>query len=246
MGWMHDTLNYFSQDPMFRKYRHDALTFSIWYAFFENFVLPLSHDEVVHGKGSLIGKMPGDDWQRFANLRALFGYMYTHPGKKLLFMGGEFGQYKEWNHDVSLDWHLVQYPPHGGLKTWLADLNGCYKSEPALHARDFDGGGFQWVDCHDADNSVVAYLRRAQDSDEVVLVVCNFTPLPRHNYRFGVPRAGFWRELLNSDATLYGGSGMGNGGGVQSTPVASHGHYHSLNLTLPPLGVLLLKCEVPE
>lgn len=241
MGWMHDTLAYFSKDPIYRKYHHDQLTFSIWYAFSENFVLPLSHDEVVHGKGSLLGKMPGDDWQKFANLRALLGYMYGHPGKKLLFMGDEFGQWREWNHDESLDWHLLAYAPHRGLQQWVRDLNELYRREPALHEGDCDPAGFEWVDFHDWEQSVISFLRKAQSSDDVVLVVCNFTPVPRSDYRVGVPRPGFWRELLNSDAREYGGSGHGNLGGVTADPVSFHGRPYSLSLTLPPLSVLFLK-----
>lgn len=241
MGWMHDMLAYFSKDPIYRKYHHDHLTFSIWYAFSENFVLPLSHDEVVHGKGSLLGKMPGDDWQKFANLRALLGYMYGHPGKKLLFMGDEFGQWREWNHDESLDWHLLAYATHRGLQQWVRDLNELYRREPALHEGDCDPAGFEWVDFHDWEQSVISFLRKAQSSDDVVLVVCNFTPVPRSDYRVGVPRPGFWRELLNSDAREYGGSGHGNLGGVTADPVSFHGRPYSLSLTLPPLSVLFLK-----
>jgi len=241
MGWMHDTLDYFSKDPIFRKYHHNQLTFSIWYAFSENFVLPLSHDEVVHGKGSLLGKMPGDTWQKFANLRALLGYMYGHPGKKLLFMGGEFGQWREWNHDESLDWHLLAYAPHQGLRQWVRDLNELYRREPALHEGDCDPAGFEWVDFHDWEQSVISFLRKARSCDDVVLVVCNFTPVPRFDYRIGVPRLGFWRELLNSDARAYGGSGHGNLGGVTADPVPFHGRPGSLSLTLPPLSVLFLK-----
>jgi 1,4-alpha-glucan branching enzyme len=243
MGWMHDTLHYFSRDPVYRKHHHDQLTFSIWYAFNENFVLPLSHDEVVHGKGSLLANMPGDDWQKFANMRALFGYMWTHPGKKLLFMGCEFGQWREWNHDTSLDWHLLEHAPHRGLQRWVQDLNRVYRAEPALHERDFAADGFEWVDVHDWESSVVSYLRHSTDRRRSVLVVCNFTPVPRTNYRIGVPHAGHWKELLNSDAGLYGGSGQGNFGGVDSTPVASHGHEHSLDLVLPPLAVLVFGLE---
>jgi len=241
MGWMHDTLGFFSHDPVYRKYRHDQITFSIWYAFHENFVLPLSHDEVVHGKGSLIGKMPGDDWQKFANLRTLFGYQWTHPGKKLLFMGGEFGQWREWNHDDSLDWHLLQFPLHQGVRRFVQDLNRLYRSEPALHRRDFSIDGFAWVDLHDWEASIVSYLRRDPDSGEMLLVVCNFTPVVRHNYRVGVPHGGYWAEVLNSDASLYGGSGQGNLGGRDAAPVATHGHFHSLCLTLPPLAILCFK-----
>jgi len=241
MGWMHDTLAYFACDPVYRKYHHEQLTFSIWYAFQENFLLPLSHDEVVHGKGSLLAKMPGDDWQKFANLRALFAYMWTHPGKKLLFMGGEFGQWNEWYHEASLDWHLLQCAPHQGLHRLVRDLNRLYRAEPALHAFDFQNDGFAWVDLHDAESSIVSYLRKGRDARDQVLVVCNFTPVPRANYRVGVPRGGYWRELLNSDAGIYGGSGQGNLGGVEAVPLPMHGHDHSLNLTLPPLAVLCFK-----
>ncbi len=240
MGWMHDTLAYFQNDPVFRKYHHDQLTFSIWYAFNENFVLPLSHDEVVHGKGSLIGKMPGDDWQKFASLRALFGYMWAHPGKKLLFMGGEFGQRREWGHDSSLEWHLLEYPNHRGVSNWVRDLNRAYRAEPALWSRDFSNEGFQWVDTHNWEQSCVSFLRKSPEDGEI-LVVCNFTPIPRRNYYVGVPRGGYWREVLNSDSPDYGGSGMGNFGGVDSAPVPAHGQFHSIVLTMPPLSVLYLK-----
>jgi len=243
MGWMHDTLKYLSQEPVYRKFHHSQLTFSIWYAFFENFVLPLSHDEVVYGKGSLLGKMPGDSWQQHANLRLLFGFMWGHPGKKLLFMGGEFGQRNEWAHEKSLDWHLLQHSEHAGLKRWLSDLNRLYRDEPALHQVDFEQAGFEWVDCNDNEQSVLTFLRRSRDGG-AVLVVCNFTPVPRSNYFVGVPLNGYWREIANSDATLYGGSGMGNLGGVESAPVAVHGRYHSLTLLLPPLATLMFKCEV--
>ncbi|MBI2961382.1 MAG: 1,4-alpha-glucan branching protein GlgB [Betaproteobacteria bacterium] len=243
MGWMHDTLAYMSSDPIHRKYRHDRLTFSLWYAFHENFVLPLSHDEVVHGKGALIGKMPGDNWQQFANLRLLYGYMWAHPGKKLLFMGGEFGQRREWAHEENLEWHVLPYAEHAGLQRWVADLNRLYRSEPALHQADFDPAGFEWVDCSDADNSVLSFLRRPRASGAPVLAVCNFTPVARSNYVVGVPSGGTWRELANSDATIYGGGGMGNLGGVEAAPVSAHGRFHSLTLTLPPLSVMLFKNE---
>jgi len=243
MGWMHDTLKYFSQDPVHRKYHHDQLTFSIWYAFYENFVLPLSHDEVVHGKGALIGKMPGDSWQQFANLRLLYGYMWGHPGKKLLFMGGEFGQRREWAHEESLEWYVLQYPEHAGLQRWVTDLNRLYRSEPALYQVDFERSGFEWVDCNDSEQSVLTFLRRPRGGGPPLLVACNFTPVPRTNYIIGVPCGGYWRELANSDATLYGGSGMGNLGGVQAAPVATHGRLHSLAVTLPPLAVLMFKAE---
>ena len=244
MGWMHDTLKYLSQDPVHRKYHHDQLTFSIWYAFYENFVLPLSHDEVVHGKGALIGKMPGDSWRQFANLRLLYGYMWGHPGKKLLFMGGEFGQRREWAHEESLEWHVLQYAEHEGLRRWVADLNRLYRAEPALHQIDFEQPGFEWVDCNDSEQSVLSFLRRPRDGSALVLVVCNFTPVPRMNYVVGVPGGGYWREIANSDATLYGGSGMGNLGGIEAAPVAAHGRFHSLAITLPPLAVLMFKADV--
>jgi 1,4-alpha-glucan branching enzyme len=243
MGWMHDTLGYMAEDPIYRKYHHDRLTFSIWYAFFENFVLPLSHDEVVHGKGSLIGKLPGDEWQQFANLRLLFGYMWTHPGKKLLFMGGEFGQKREWQHDESLEWHVLQYPLHTGVQRWVKDLNSVYRWDPALHEVDFENGGFEWVDCHDWNQSVLSYLRISRNGEGITLTVLNFTPVPRTNYIVGVPRAGYWREVLNSDGTVYGGSGMHNFGGVEASPNPSHGRYHSLALTVPPLAAVVLKWE---
>jgi len=241
MGWMHDTLDYFANDPLYRKYHHSKLTFSLWYAFSENFVLSLSHDEVVYGKGSLISKMPGDEWQKFANLRLLFGYMYAHPGKKLMFMGGEFGQWKEWDHDKELDWDLLQNPFHQGIQRWVRDLNHLYSKEPAMHELDFEGEGFEWIDNNDREQSIINFIRR--NADEMILIVCNFTPVPRHNYRVGVPRGGFWEEVLNSDAKDYGGSGKGNFGGIEAAPVPAHGRYHSLSLTLPPLGVLFIKSE---
>ncbi len=242
MGWMHDTLDYLKQEPIHRKHHHDRLTFSIWYAFYENFVLALSHDEVVHGKGSLIGKMPGDTWQKFANLRLLYGYMWAHPGKKLLFMGCEFGQRREWNHDAALEWFVLRHGEHAGLQRWVADLNRFYRDEPALHEVDFDQAGFEWIDCRDAEASVIAFLRRPRKGPPV-LAVCNFTPVPRRNYTVGVPESGFWRELLNSDAAHYGGSGIGNLGGVEAAPTPAHGRFHSLTLTLPPLGTVYLKPE---
>ena len=243
MGWMHDTLAYFSHDPIFRKYQQHLLTFSLWYAFTENFILPLSHDEVVHGKGSLLGKMPGDEWQRFANLRLLYGGMYTHPGKKLLFMGDEFGQVPEWNHEQSLEWHVLQYPLHRGLQHWVKDLNRLYRAEPALHERDFSPDGFEWIDYQDWEQSVVSYLRKGATANELVMVVANFTPVRRDHYRVGAPRGGRWRERLNSDATVYGGSGHGNLGGVDATPLPFHGRPYSLSLTLPPLSVIILDSE---
>jgi 1,4-alpha-glucan branching enzyme len=240
MGWMHDTLKYMQEDPVHRRWHHGQLTFSLVYAFNENFMLPLSHDEVVHGKGSLINKMPGDTWQQFANLRLLLGHMWAHPGKKLLFMGGEFGQRREWNHDDALEWWSLANNEHSGLQRWLEDLNRLYRDAPALHELDFDAGGFEWIDCNDAENSALSYLRKARDGS-TLLVVANFTPIPRDNYLVGVPLAGHWRERLNSDATLYGGSGVGNQGGADSVPVAAHGRYHALNLRLPPLGLLVLE-----
>ncbi|MGH8150702.1 MAG: 1,4-alpha-glucan branching protein GlgB [Steroidobacteraceae bacterium] len=241
MGWMHDALGYFATDPVFRKYHHDALTFSIWYAFSENFVLPLSHDEVTQGKGSLLGRMHGDEWQQFANLRLLYGYMWGHPGKKLLFMGSEFGQRREWQHEESLEWHVLQYPLHRGVQSWVRDLNHYYRDTPALHELDFSAAGFEWIDCSDAESSVVAFLRKPQARGNEVLVVLNFTPIVREHYRVGVPRGGFWRERLNSDACEYGGSGQGNLGGVEAAPVAAHGRPYSVTLRLPPLGALYLE-----
>ncbi|TAK07453.1 MAG: 1,4-alpha-glucan branching protein GlgB [Candidatus Manganitrophaceae bacterium] len=241
MGWMHDTLSYFSKDPVHRKYHHGQLTFSIWYGFSENFVLPLSHDEVVHGKGSLLGRMPGDDWQRFANLRLLFGYMYAHPGKKLLFMGGEFGQSQEWNHDQSLHWHLLQYAPHQQVQQWVRDLNHFYREEPALHQKDFDPTGFEWIDLNDSAASTLSFLRRGDDPSRPVVFIFNFTPVPRLDYRIGVPAEGYWQERLNSDSGFYGGSNLGNSGGISAEPIPSHGRPYSLRITLPPLAVIALK-----
>jgi 1,4-alpha-glucan branching enzyme len=242
MGWMHDTLDYFEHDPIYRRYHHDELTFSLWYAFSENFVLPLSHDEVVYGKRSLLDKMPGDRWQKFANLRLLFGFMWTHPGKKLLFMGGEFGQWREWAHEGQLDWDLTQDGDHSGLQRWVTDLNRAYREHPALHKLDFSGEGFRWVDGHDSDGSVLTYLRLAPD-EKPLLVACNFTPVVRQGYRIGVPIAGGWREVLNGDAPFYGGGGVGNMGRVQSQPQAWHGFEQSLSVTLPPLAMVLFAPE---
>jgi len=246
MGWMHDMLDYMARDPVYRAHHHSAITFSLIYAFSENFVLPFSHDEVVHGKGSMISRMPGDRWQRFANLRALYGYMFGHPGKKLLFMGDEFGQWREWSHDISLDWHLLGEADHRGLQRWVRDLNTCYRGEPALHQVDFEPAGFEWVDCNDHLRSVVSFLRRARDPADAVLFVCNFTPVVRRDYRVGVPTGGYWTEILNSDASLYGGSGQGNFGGVEAAPVAAHGRPWSLSLTLPPLAVVAFRAPAPE
>ena len=236
LGWMHDTLTYMSTDPLFRKHHHNLLTFRGMYAFSENFVLPLSHDEVVYGKGSLINKMPGDTWQKFANLRLLFAYMYAQPGKKLMFMGDEFGQWREWDHDRSLDWNLLGEPFHQGLRRWVRDLNTAYRGQPALHELDCHPDGFSWADVHDSEQSVISLFRKGKDPSEILLLACNFTPVPRHNYRIGVPRPGAWEEILNSDATLYGGSGQGNIGGARTTPVSWHGHHHSLEPRPPPPG----------
>ncbi|MFU8796569.1 MAG: 1,4-alpha-glucan branching protein GlgB [Dehalococcoidia bacterium] len=243
MGWMHDTLQYMSKDPIYRKYHHNDLTFRMVYAFSENFVMPLSHDEVVHGKGSLLAKMPGDDWQKFANLRLLLGYMYAQPGKKLLFMGGEFGQWREWGHDESLEWHLLEYAPHSGLKRWVEDLNRFYRKHPSLFQSDFDQAGFEWIDCNDVEHSVVSFVRRGRSEDDRLVVACNFTPTTQFGYRIGVPRPGFWMELMNSDAAEYGGSGQGNLGGVEARPVPLHGRLYSLTVTLPPLAIVFFKNE---
>jgi 1,4-alpha-glucan branching enzyme len=242
MGWMHDVLDYLRHDPVHRKFHHDRLTFGLLYAWSENFLLPLSHDEVVYGKGSLLAKMPGDEWQRFANLRLLYGFMWAYPGKKLLFMGGELGQPDEWHHDHSLPWHLLEAGPyHRGVQRLVADLNRLYREERALHEQDCRAEGFRWMDCADADQSVIAFVRLARDPDDLVLCVCNFTPVPRHDYRVGVPRPGYYIERLNTDAALYGGSNLGNAGGVATEPVPHHGQPCSLRLTLPPLGVLYLR-----
>jgi 1,4-alpha-glucan branching enzyme len=243
MGWMHDTLQYLSKDPIYRHFHHNQLTFRGMYMFSENFLLPLSHDEIVYGKGSLLAQMPGDEWQKFANLRLLFGYMYSQPGKKLLFMGGEFGQRNEWYHERSLDWDLTNGPISSGLQRWVEDLNRTYRSRPALFLEDFTPSGFEWIDANDSDKSMISYLRRGGNANEVIAVVCNFTPVPRHNYRIGVPFGGIWQEILNSDATLYGGSGQGNMGSVETAPVPFHGRPSSLTLTVPPLGVVFLAQE---
>lgn len=235
MGWMHDTLRYFKRDAAFRKYHHGELPFRMIYAFHENFVLPLSHDENVHGKGSLFGMMTGDEWQKYANLRLLFGYMYGLPGKKLLFMGSELAQWPEWNHESSIEWHATRDPFHAGVQHWVKDLNHLYQSQPALHERDFSPDGFEWIDFNDADNSTLFFLRRGSRRDDWLLAAFNFTPMPRHNYRLGVPRGGCWKELLNSDSQVYGGSGQGNAGGVEASQFKSHHRPYSLRLTLPPL-----------
>jgi 1,4-alpha-glucan branching enzyme len=240
MGWMHDTLLYMSKDPVHRKHYHDSLTFGLLYAFSENFVLPLSHDEVVHGKGSLLNKMPGDRWQKFANLRAYLAFMYTMPGKKLLFMGGEFGQEREWNHDAGLDWHLLDDARHAGVHRLVRDLNQAYRGVPALHELDCEPEGFEWIDCHDAEQSVISYIRRGKDRDQFVVVACNFTPVVRRDYRIGVPLAGLYAERLNTDSEFYGGSGVGNSGHCVADATPCHGRPFSLALTLPPLAVLVL------
>jgi 1,4-alpha-glucan branching enzyme len=241
MGWTHDTLGYFSQDPIHRKHHHDKLTSGLTCTSSENFLLPLSHDEVVYGHGSLLEKMPGDDWQKFANLRLLTGYIYTHPGKKLLFMGGEFGQWREWDHDRSLDWHLLDDPPHHDLQRWIKDLNRFYRSQPALYELDFELGGFEWIDCTDCEQSVLSFLRESKSKDDMLLVICNFTPVLRRDYRVGVPSEGCWTEVLNSNRKEYGGSGQSTLGNLVAEPVPFHGRDHSLSLTLPPLGILVLK-----
>jgi 1,4-alpha-glucan branching enzyme len=241
MGWMHDMLAYVHEDPVHRRWHHNLVTFSALYMHTENFILPFSHDEVVHGKGALLDKMPGDVWQKHANLRVLFGYMFGHPGKKLLFMGSEFGQWREWNHDRSLDWHLLDDPMHAALRRYVQDLNWHYHAQAALHECDFDPGGFRWIDCNDNENSVVSIIRYARDRTDFVVMIFNFTPVPRPEYRIGVPEPGHYAELLNSDAGIYGGGNVGNGGGAAAEPVAAHGFDQSLRLTIPPLGCLLLK-----
>ena len=241
MGWMHDTLVYMGKDPVHRKYHHNDLTFRMLYAFTENFALPLSHDEVVHGKGSLVGKMSGDDWQKFANLRLLLGTMFAQPGKKLLFMGGEFAQWREWSHDESLNWHLLAHGPHAGMQRWVKDLNRLYRELSALHELDCDPAGFRWIDCSDADNGVVSMMRRGKEPGQVVIAVCNYTPVVRHGYRVGAPAPGFWREILNSDGREYGGSGVGNLGGVEAQVRPFQGLPCSLRLTLPPLAIVFLR-----
>jgi 1,4-alpha-glucan branching enzyme len=244
MGWMNDTLRYLSKDPVYRKYEHGSLTFSMIYAFSENFILPLSHDEVVHGKGSLLDKMPGDLWQKFANLRLLYGYMYGHPGKKLLFMGSEIAQWREWNHDESLDWHMLQWRDHQGILALVRDLNAMYRSQPALYEVDFEWQGYEWLELHDWENSVIAFLRRGRTTDEFVVVVCNFTPVVRENYRVGVPSGGYYREIMNTDSECYGGSNVGNYGGAWGIPEGHAGRPFHLSLRLPPLGVVFLKSPV--
>jgi 1,4-alpha-glucan branching enzyme len=241
MGWMNDTLEYLSRDPVHRKYHHNNLTFSLLYAFSENFILPLSHDEVVHGKRSLLDKMPGDMWQKFANLRTLYGFMYGHPGKKLLFMGGEIGQWDEWNSDKSLDWNLLEFEPHRALQQYVKELNRIYHSEPSLYELDSEDKGFEWIDFHDVEGSVISFLRRAKDHADFTVFVCNFTPVPRSDYRIGVPESGFYKEILNSDSSLYWGSNVGNAGGVYADSVRKHHRPYSIKLALPPLSVLVFK-----
>ncbi|MGC2063271.1 MAG: 1,4-alpha-glucan branching protein GlgB [Thermodesulfovibrionales bacterium] len=241
MGWMNDMLDYISMDPVYRKFHHGNMTFSLLYAFSENFVLVISHDEVVHGKRSMLDKMPGDTWQKFANLRLFYGYMFSHPGKKLLFMGGEFGQWHEWQFDRSLDWHLLEELPHQRVQRYSRDLNRLYVSEASLHEVDFHYQGFEWIDFRDADNSLISYVRYAKDRGDHIVVICNFTPVPHYGYRVGVPEAGYYREILNSDSRLYGGSDLGNAGGLQADPVPCHGKPCSLNITVPPLSVLYFK-----
>jgi 1,4-alpha-glucan branching enzyme len=246
MGWMHDTLAYLKEDPIHRRHHHGRLTFSLVYAFNENFVLPLSHDEVVYGKGSLIGKMPGDDWQMFANLRALYGLMWMHPGKKLLFMGGEFAQRREWTHDGELEWWVAERPEHAGVMRFVQALNRLYRAEPALWQIDFAPEGFEWIESNDAPASVIAFLRKPRGGGAWLLAVCNFTPIPRENYLVGVPAGGVWREVLNSDARDYGGAGWGNLGGVEAAPIGAHGRSHSLNLVLPPLSTIVLQNDAHD
>jgi 1,4-alpha-glucan branching enzyme len=241
MGWMHDILTYASKNPVFRRWEHNHLTFSMLYAYNENFILPFSHDEVVHGKGSLIGKMPGDEWQKAANLRTLFAYMYAHPGKKLLFMGNELALWQEWNNDEGLPWAFADEPPHAGMRRLVRDLNRLYGQDAALHQVDYEPHGFQWIDCNDNENSVISLIRRARDPNDSVVAVFNWTPVVRADYRMGVPEPGLYRELVNTDADSYGGSNVGNAGQLQSEPIATHGFAQSLSLTLPPLAGLILK-----
>jgi 1,4-alpha-glucan branching enzyme len=241
MGWMHDMLEYMSLDPVYRRYHHNQITFSLMYAYSERFVLPFSHDEVVHLKKSMLGKMPGDAWQMFANLRALYGYMFGHPGKKLMFMGDELGQWREWNHDISLDWHLTEDPMHAGLQRWVRDLNAVYRREPSLYERDDVPEGFEWIDCSDHEGNVVSFVRRAANPDDMLLFVCNFAAVPRSDYRIGAPVEGVWTEILNSDASVYGGGGLGNFGAVETSPNPLHGRPYSLSLTLPPLAVVAFR-----
>jgi len=241
MGWMNDTIDYMQKEAIHRKYHHDELTFSLIYAFTENFALPLSHDEIVHGKGSLLDQVPGDLWQKFANLRLLYSYMWTHPGKKLLFMGSDFGQWNEWNCDESLQWDLLQWDSHQGLKKMVADLNRLYRSQPALFQDDFTPGGFEWIDCHNHEDSTLSYIRRAKDRDDYLVMCCNFTPVVRDRHRLGVPELVWYEEIFNSDSSYYGGSNMGNAPGVNAQDIPSHDRAHSIEVTLPPLGVSIFK-----
>ncbi|MEI6126736.1 MAG: alpha amylase C-terminal domain-containing protein, partial [Pseudomonadota bacterium] len=241
MGWMHDMLQYISTDSIFRKYHHNMLTFALLYTFYENFILPFSHDEVVHGKGSLLGKMPGDLWQKFANQRLLFGYMFCHPGKKLLFMGNDIGQWAEWNYAESIEWHLLQHEPHVKLQQFVKALNHLYRSEKALYQLDFDNRGFEWIDFSDWESSIISFIRKGEKSDDFLVCVFNFTPVARHNYRIGVPANAFYKEVLNSDSELYGGSNMGNAGGMHSDAHPVHGRLYSITLTLPPLSCSIFK-----
>ncbi len=243
MGWMHDTLQYMCHDPLYRKFHHNELTFSMIYAFHENFILSLSHDEVVHGKGSLLGKMPGDEWQKFANLRLLLGYMYGYPGKKLFFMGAEFAQSREWGHDSSIDWHLLARPLNNGVHAWMRDLTHFYKDEGILYKTDFEGTAFEWIDFHDWENSIISFIRKGKKPRDVILIACNFTPVPKQNYRLGVPHDGMWKEVLNSDWHNYGGSGQANIAPIEAVAVPLHDRPYSLELTLPPLGIVFLKCQ---
>jgi 1,4-alpha-glucan branching enzyme len=241
MGWMHDMLDYFEQDPIYRKYHHNHITFGLLYAFTENFVLPISHDEVVYGKRSLINKMPGDEWQQFANARAFLAYMYAHPGKKLLFMGTDIGQRDEWNWNSTIQWELLQFDPHRKLQTFVQELNRLYRANPALYEVDFHYSGFEWVDFHDVENSIISFIRRAEDPKDFILFCCNFTPVPRMNYEIGVPEEGFYQEILNTDSELFGGGNMGNGGAVSSRPIARHERKYSISITVPPLAVLAFR-----
>ena len=241
MGWMNDTLRYLRHDPIHRRFHHNELTFSLIYAFTENFALPLSHDEVVHGKGSLLSQMPGDLWQKFANLRVLYSYMWTHPGKKLLFMGSDFGQWSEWNHETDLQWDLLQWHSHRGVQKLVADLNALYRREPALYEQDFHGHGFEWIDCQSANDSVLVYMRKARDPADFLVVCCNFTPIVRYPYRIGVPRLGWYQEIFNSDSEYYGGSNVGNYPGVAADNSGHHGRPHSMVVKLPPLSVTVFK-----
>ena len=244
MGWMHDMFDYFSEDPVNRKYHHNKITFSLMYAFSENFVLPISHDEIVYGKRSLLSKMPGDQWQKFANVRAFLGYMFAHPGKKLLFMGNDIGDYNEWNHHASVPWQILQFPIHAGLQAYVRELNRLYREEPAYHQIDFDYRGFEWIDFSDVEKSIISFLRRAENPGHDLIFVCNFTPVPRWNYRIGVPEAGYYREILNTDAGMFGGSNMGNGGGVMADKIAAHHRPASIAITLPPLAVIAFKRQI--